>query len=321
VAGAPLPPPAWATIFQEQSPSRFGPVKIDVVPSGMFGLTNGPIIWFSADGRGWTPLTFADAGITEVDRILSVVEGEAMFVAVGERRDERTVWVSEDGAGWRPPAKAPPCCISAVFPRNSGGFRALGKDPADGGWFLAISEDGSTWSVNPELPQLDANAIWASAHIGAVDMVWTTRSTSTDAWTSGDGVTWLPIEDLGVTDWTGVWRTADSVLAGVRTVDGPAILETNGVSWNRLDLSSLELGGATIDGAATVGDGFAVLINDLGRQQLYQVLEGSVIQDISLSGGRGFGGLRAVLVSGADQLRIVGLAHGRMSAWEWVPAE
>ena len=320
-AGAPLPPPAWATIFQEQAPSNSAPQQLALVESGIFGFSDVRVAWFSPDGRGWTPTRFDDAGLSSMDRVLAVVENDERLVAVGEG-DEPAVWTSEDGSTWHEPTKSPPCCISALFPAVDGGFRALGRDPADDGWFVASSDDGEVWSIIPELPNLMANAIWASATVGSVDMVWTTTADATQAWTSADGVNWLEVEDLGVVEWTGVWPTSDAVLAAAQTTEGVALFDTDGTTWRRLDVTGLPVGDVTIFGAAAVAEGHAVLVGEVGRPlQLYLLGDGGVAANIPLTGTRGFGGLSAVLVNDGDQLRVVGPAHGRMTVWEWVPAE
>ncbi|MDH3499441.1 MAG: hypothetical protein OEM97_04915, partial [Acidimicrobiia bacterium] len=320
-AGAPLPPPAWATIFQEQTPSQSAPIMLQLTNSTIFGVSDARTIWTSTDGRSWAPMRFADAGLASVDRITSVIENDGRFLAIAED-DEVGLWLSDDGAMWRPPIETPPCCIGAVFPSNDGGFRALGQDPADDAWFLSTSDDGSAWSVNAELPNLEVERVSAATHLGNVDLIWTVDGDSTGAWTSADGITWLPVEDLGVTAWTGMWRARNTALAAARTDEGLALFRTNGVSWDRVDLTGIDLQSATIRGAAAVGDGISILTSQPGQpQRIYQLVEGGVPREILLSGTMGFGGLSAVLVSDSDQLRVVGPDHGRMTVWEWVPSE
>ncbi len=321
-AGAPLPPPAWATIFQEQEPSRTAPRELINAGGMTFGLSDTRTLWASLDGRAWAPGRFDDIGLAAADEVVAIVGGgDGPFVLIGDG-DQPGVWLSGDGSTWTPPTKAPPCCIRAVFPRNDGGFRALGQDPADNAWFLAVSEDGTTWAVNPELPDLLDPMIWEFAHIGAIDLVWTSDGTETRAWSSADGISWTTVDVPEVTRWTNVWSIGGVVYAAAQTPAGAALYRTNGVRWDPVDLEGIDLAATSIRGVAALENSLALVISQPGRpQRLYQVLDGALPVEIPLAGTRGFGGLWAALVPDGEQLRVVGPAHGRMTVWEWVPAE
>ena len=320
-AGAPLPPPAWATIFQEQEPSESAPERVLVAGELQFGFS-GDVVWTSPDGRGWTPSTLEGAGFEGVDRVDSMAFADGLYVAVAVSEDRTGLWVSDDGLAWRQPAKAPPCCIAAVFESTGGGFHALGQDPADAGWFLATSSDGSTWSVSPELPRLSAETIRASTRLGGTDIVWTRSEQVTEAWASGNGIDWVPVEGLGVTVWRDMWFTSDNAYASVVTADGVGLIRTNGVTWEQVPIDGMDTSGATIVGVGEVNEGLAVVVNQPGRPlRLYQMFGGAAPAEIPLTGTLGFGGLRAVVAPEGPQLRVIGPEHGRMTVWEWVPAE
>jgi hypothetical protein len=320
-AGAPLPPPAWATIFQEQEPSNSAPRRILAAGDMQFGFST-DAVWTSPDGRGWTPNTLDGSGLVGVDRVDSVMLSGDIYIAVATSDGDGGLWVSDDGLSWVRPTKAPPCCIAAVFESSGGGFHALGQDPADGGWFLATSPDARTWSVSPELPRLAVDAVRASTRLSGTDIIWTRTGQTTEVWMSEDGVLWLEVEGLDVTTWRDVWFTSDHAYASVVTSDGVGLIRTNGVTWERVPLAGVELSGATIAGVGEVNAGLAVLISQPVRPlRLYQLFDGVAPAEIPLSGTLGFGGLRAVVAPEGQQLRVVGPEHGRMTVWEWVPAE
>ncbi len=320
-AGSPLPPPAWATIFQEQEASQSAPTRLQVAGSRMFGFSDRRVLWSSADGRAWVPAEFDEIGLATVDRVSQIVATDSQYVLISAGADAE-VWISADGLRWSPPAKGPPCCIRAVFPRQDGSLRALGQDPADNGWFVAVSAVGATWDVAPELPDLEVPAVWASAHLGAVDLVWSSDGVTNTAWSSTNGIEWTEVHVPDVISWTSVWPGSDRILVAAQTTEGVALYSTNGVLWESVDLGPIDRASASIASAARVGDGLAAIVSRPARApEVFQLLAGVSPRQIELSSTRGFGGLWAELVPDAPQLRIIGPAHGRMTVWEWVPAE
>jgi hypothetical protein len=322
-AAAPLAPPAWATVFQEQVASGAAPTSVHGVGGRLFGLSTGGVIWTSEDGVTWNPALFADVGLADASTISDIVQREGSFVAVGD--EEGTgLWISRDGLRWGRPSKAPPCCVEAVFV-DERGFVAL-ISGADGTWSVARSDDGMQWETAAESIELPFNDLWRTASVGRFLLVWasTEESERLELWVSTDGITWQPAAGMdGLFErisWEGVWdfesRVVAAGMAGERTF---LVAAGQDLVWESIPLPETETVPMIRD-VAQLTDGVAVALSAGGGPlRVFEIGAGGIIAEIAFTPDAGFGGLRATLVPGSEAVRAVGPDHGRMTVWEWIP--
>lgn len=320
-AAAPLAPPAWATVFQEQVASGAAPASIHAVGGRLFGLAAGGVIWTSDDGVTWNPALFADAGLGDSAVIDDIVERDGTFVALG---DDGGLWISGDGLRWGRPSKAPPCCVEALFV-NGPGFAAL--VPRDeGSWTVVRSADGMVWEPAVEPISAPFDDLWRVASLGRLAFVWgsTDDSENLRLWVSSDVNGWEPAagpDDLFERiSWERVWTFESQVVAAGTAGEQTLLLTTaDGIEWESIPLPETETVPVIRD-VALLADGVAVALSEAGGSvRVFEIGPGGVIDEIALTPDAGFGGLRALLVPGSEAVRAVGPDHGRMTVWEWIP--
>lgn len=321
-AAGPLAPPAWATVFQEQTPSGASPVSISSAGGRLYGFAAERVIWTSLDGREWLPALFDDVGLDDAAAIISVVEVGDVSVAMGDADGSR-LWVSTDGDQWERPAAKLPCCAEALFTDGSG-FTALFA--AGDTWVTVGSADGLTWAVLDENLEFPLDDLWESAALGPAWFVWGSEEGGEDIrmWESIDGGRWLeaqgPDGNFGAVAWEGVWQFQGQIVVAGTVGERTVVFTTvDGLTWTSVPLPDIDVA-PTVRDAAPVRDGLALmLVLDGQRLAVSQTVGGLLEELVLLSPDDGFGGLRAVLVPGTDALRAVGPDHGRMTVWEWIP--
>jgi len=321
-AAGPLAPPAWATVFQEQTASDASPVSISSAGGRFYGFAAERVIWTSVDGREWSPALFDDVGLGDASAIISVVEAGDVSVAIGEA-DGSGLWVSTDGNQWGRPASKLPCCAEALFTDGSG-FTALFA--AGDAWVTAGSADGLIWAVVDENFDFPLDDLWESAALGPSWFVWGSEEGGEDIrmWESVDGGGWVeakgPDGDFGAVAWEGVWQFQGQIVVAGTVGERTVVFTTvDGLTWTPVPLPDIDVT-PTVRDAAPVREGLALLLVLDGRRlAVSQAVGGRLEELVLLSPSDGFGGLRAVLVPGADALRTVGPDHGRMTVWEWIP--
>lgn len=325
-AGAPLPPPAWAAVFQEAEASNAVPSEFFRAGPYIYGVTEDRQIWTSLDGQVWTPSTFEGVGLGAADELRQIVSQNGIALALGTG-DDAGLWVSKDGQLWSRPSKAPPCCIAAVFPDDNG-FFALGQDPADdNSWFLTTSPDGGVWDIVPEVPSLPATGLWRAAHLGGTYVVWGGDADGPDGsvWFSLEGLGWFPIQGpdnvFSAVVWDDVWVLEEAIVASATGPAGTALFQSrNGLEWMAVDLPGGDSAGTTVQHANRIRDGLVVGLSLGGEPtEIWQIGDDEAAFELPLNGRSGFGGLTAAVVPTPDTVRVVGPDHGRMTVWEWIP--
>jgi len=214
-ADLPDTPGAWSRI-RFGPPGSFGQLGISAITpwgSGLVavGFDDGPAVWTSPDGRGWSRVP-ADLGV--FGEVMSdVTPGGPGLVAVGHRvaptpgDTPPLVWTSADAITWN---RAPPdpvfrtADLSSVI-AGGPGLVAVGSTPnGPRAWF---STDGMHWQ-RAEVPPVPANAARGESELrdvavaggrlvatGSLELQSGTDAVRTEMilWTSTDGMTWTEV--------------------------------------------------------------------------------------------------------------------------------
>ena len=164
-------------------------------------------IWTSPDGEEWRRVAHDEEvlGGPEAQLMLSVTEGEAGLVAVGNDADAVRVWSSPDGDEWSRAAHDEDVLGGTIRPLMSSvvaagpGFVAGGHDPLANDAAVWTSPDGQSWS-RVECEGLDASGpqsmrALAEGGPGLVAVGRDDAAGTAAVWTSTDGQAWDRVED------------------------------------------------------------------------------------------------------------------------------
>ncbi len=214
-----------------------------------------PVIWLSEDGATWTQVAntpFADNG---TEHIRGAAIGPDRWVVTGwqsEATEEVPVaWWSEDGNTWNTAEVELPAGVDDAFFGEAVWFQdrfvVVGGLSSDGlyrpvAW---TSPDGASWDLQPNRFEVNDDGRQSTFGLGALKLtVAGTRLLATASedflqhvWTSSDGATWVPVDDIwqlrgSGTGINGIAGTDDELIV---TTPEPAILLYNG-EWREGDV-------------------------------------------------------------------------------------